>query len=207
VLKNLGIDFEEEIGEAAFYGPKIDIQVKNLLGREETVSTCQLDFVMADRFDLTYVDANGEKKRPFIIHRAPLSTHERMISFLIELYGGAFPTWMAPLQVKLIPVNDDVLDYTREIEATLRGNLFRAEIDTSDESFNKKIRNAVTNKTPNIWVIGSREKEERKITWRRYASKLQQNVELDHALHALTRMRAERMMDNFEDVNLPVGED
>lgn len=206
VLKNLGIDFEEEIGEAAFYGPKIDIQVKNLLGREETVSTCQLDFVMADRFDLTYVDANGEKKRPFIIHRAPLSTHERMISFLIELYGGAFPTWMAPLQVKLIPVNDDVLDYTREIEATLRGNLFRAEIDTSDESFNKKIRNAVTNKTPNIWVIGSREKEERKITWRRYASKLQQNVELDHALHALTRMRAERLMDNFEDVNLPIGE-
>jgi len=206
VLKNLGIDFEEEIGEAAFYGPKIDIQVKNLLGREETVSTCQLDFVMADRFDLTYVDANGEKKRPFIIHRAPLSTHERMISFLIELYGGAFPTWMAPLQVKLIPVNDDVLDYTREIEAALRGNLFRAEIDTSDESFNKKIRNAVTNKTPNIWVIGSREKEERKITWRRYASKLQQNVELDHALHALTRMRAERLMDNFEDVNLPIGE-
>lgn len=206
VLKNLGVEFEEAPGEAAFYGPKIDIQVKNLLGREETVSTCQLDFVMADRFDLTYVDANGEKKRPFIIHRAPLSTHERMISFLIELYGGAFPTWMAPVQVKLIPVNGDVVDYAREIEHLLRGQLFRAEVDDSDESFNKKIRNAVTHKTPNIWVLGNREKDERKITWRRYCSKLQQNVELDHALHALTRMRAERTMDNFEDVNLPIGE-
>ncbi len=206
VLKNIGVDFEEAPGEAAFYGPKIDIQVKNLLGREETVSTCQLDFVMADRFDLTYVDDHGERKRPFIIHRAPLSTHERMISFLIELYGGAFPTWLAPVQVKLIPVNDDVLDYAREIEATLRGTLFRAEIDTSDESFNKKIRNAVTTKTPNIWVLGNREKEERKITWRRYCSKLQQNVGLEQALAAMERMRAERMMDNFEDVALPVAE-
>jgi threonyl-tRNA synthetase len=206
VLKNIGVDFEEAPGEAAFYGPKIDIQVKNLLGREETVSTCQLDFVMADRFDLTYVDDHGERKRPFIIHRAPLSTHERMISFLIELYGGAFPTWLAPVQVKLIPVNDDVLDYAREIEATLRGTLFRAEIDTSDESFNKKIRNAVTTKTPNIWVLGNREKEERKITWRRYCSKLQQNVGLEQALGAMERMRAERMMDNFEDVALPVAE-
>ena len=206
VLKNIGVDFEEAPGEAAFYGPKIDIQVKNLLGREETVSTCQLDFVMADRFDLTYVDDHGERKRPFIIHRAPLSTHERMISFLIELYGGAFPTWLAPVQVKLIPVNDDVLDYAREIEATLRGTLFRAEVDTSDESFNKKIRNAVTTKTPNIWVLGNREKEERKITWRRYCSKLQQNVGLEQALGAMERMRAERMMDNFEDVALPVAE-
>lgn len=206
VLKNLNVEFEEAPGEAAFYGPKIDIQVKNLLGREETVSTCQLDFVMADRFDLTYVDAHGERKRPFIIHRAPLSTHERMISFLIELYGGAFPTWMAPVQVKLVPVNADVADYARELEALLRGHLFRAETDDSDESFNKKIRNAVTAKTPNIWVLGNREKDERKVTWRRYCSKDQVNVGLEQAVAALTRMRAERMMDNFEDVALPVGE-
>jgi threonyl-tRNA synthetase len=206
VLRNMGVDFDEEKGEAAFYGPKIDIQLKNLLGREETVSTCQLDFVMAERFDLSYVDADGERKRPFIIHRAPLSTHERMISFLIELYGGAFPTWMAPTQVKLIPINDELLPYARQIEEQLRHNLFRAEIDTTDESFNKKIRNAVTSKIPNIWVLGKREQEEGKITWRRYCSKLQQNVPLEHALNALERMRAERMMDNFEDVPLPLAE-
>jgi threonyl-tRNA synthetase len=205
VLNKLGVEYEEEKGEAAFYGPKIDIQVKNLLGREETVSTCQLDFIVADRFDLKYVDANGEQQTPFIIHRAPLSTHERMISFLIELYGGAFPTWMAPLQVKLIPVNDDVADYAQEIAAELRDNLFRAEIDDSNESFNKKIRNAITHKVPNIWIIGNKEKENRTITWRRYSSKDQLSVDIGDAQMALERLRGERMMDNFEDVALPLG--
>ena len=205
VLQSMNIEFEEEAGEAAFYGPKMDIQVKNLLGREETVSTCQLDFIMAERFDLTYTDDHGEKQRPYIIHRAPLSTHERMISFLIEFYGGPFPTWMAPTQVMLIPVKDDVLDYANEIESLLRNNLFRVEIDTADESFNKKIRNAVTRKIPNIWILGDREKENRNITWRRYCSIVQQTVPLDHAASALERMRAERMMDNFDDVDLPIG--
>ena len=205
VLDAQGIEYEEELGEAAFYGPKMDIQVKNLLGREETVSTCQLDFLMAERFDLQYVDADGNRLRPLIIHRAPLGTHERMISFLIELYGGAFPTWMAPVQVKLIPVNDDVADYAREIAAELRDNLFRAEIDDSNESFNKKIRNAVTHKVPNIWIIGNKEKENRTITWRRYSSKDQLSVDAGDAQMALERMRGERMMDNFEGVALPLG--
>ncbi len=206
VLNNLGVDYEEEKGEAAFYGPKIDIQVKNLMGREETVSTCQLDFVVAERFGLEYVDSDGERKVPFIIHRAPLSTHERMISFLIELYGGAFPTWMAPLQVQLIPVNDDVADYAEEIADELRDNLFRAEIDYSNESFNKKIRNAITHKIPNLWIIGGKEKENRTITWRRYCSKQQKTVDIGDAHMALERLRGERMMDNFEDVELPLGE-
>src|SRR5690606_6030247 len=132
--------------------------------------------------------------------------HERMISFLIEFYGGAFPTWMAPVQLQIIPVNDDILDYAREIEASLRNDLFRVQIDTSDESFNKKIRNAITHKIPNLWILGNKEKESREITWRRYCSKLQQTVSLDHAIRALERLRKERMMDNFEDVALPVGE-
>ncbi|MCC6144431.1 MAG: threonine--tRNA ligase [Candidatus Hydrogenedentes bacterium] len=204
VLHNMGIEFEEEAGEAAFYGPKVDIQVKNLLGREETVSTCQLDFVMPERFDLKYIDANGQEKRPYIIHRAPLSTHERMISFLIEFYGGAFPTWMAPVQVQLVPVNDTVLDYANKIAHDLRQNLFRAQVDVSDESFNKKIRNAVTHKIPNIWIIGNKEAENGSITWRRYASKDQKTVLLADAQAALETMRSERTMDNFEDVALPV---
>jgi len=205
VLHKLGIDFEEEAGEAAFYGPKVDIQVKNLLGREETVSTCQLDFVMPERFELEYTDADGQKKRPYILHRAPLSTHERMISFLIEFYGGAFPTWMAPVQLQIIPVNDQVHDYAREIEQRLHNDLFRVQVDTSDESFNKKIRTAITHKIPNLWILGEKEKEARNITWRRYCSKIQQTVPLEHAVHGLERMRKERMMDNFEDVALLIS--
>lgn len=205
VLTNLGVDFEEERGEAAFYGPKLDIQVKNILGREETVSTCQLDFVVAERFGLEYTDADGGKKVPFIIHRAPLGTHERMISFLIELYGGAFPTWMAPTQVQLIPINDDVLPYAREIQDRLHQDLFRADIDSSDESFNKKIRNAVTRKIPNIWILGGKEMENRNITWRRYAVKQQETLSLDNAVAALATLRATRAMDNFDDVPLPIA--
>jgi threonyl-tRNA synthetase len=204
VLHKMDIAFEEEIGEAAFYGPKVDIQVKNLLGREETVSTCQLDFLMAERFDLTYVDANGERKRPYIIHRAPLSTHERMISFLIEFYGGAFPTWLAPEQVRLIPVSDETLPYARELEEKLRDKLFRASIDDSSETFNKKIRNAVTSKIPNIWILGNKEREERAVTWRRYCLKEQSAVPFDRALDTLIRLRGTRMMDNFPDIPLPL---
>ena len=159
---------------------------------------------MAKRFGLEYIDADGERKTPFIIHRAPLGTHERMISFLIELYGGAFPTWMAPTQVKLIPIKDDVIPYAEEISDTLRNNLFRSEIDTSDESFNKKLRNAITSKTPNIWILGGKEMENRTVTWRRYCVKEQSAVSLDSALGALEVMRRERLMDNFEDVGLPL---
>lgn len=204
VLQRMDIDFDEETGEAAFYGPKVDIQVKNLLGREETVSTCQLDFIVAERFNLTYTDADGTRKRPFIIHRAPLSTHERMISFLIEFYGGAFPTWMAPTQVMIVPVNDKVHAYAQEWAARLQQDLFRVEVDTSDESFNKKIRNAVTHKVPNIWIIGQKEMENESITWRRYCVKDQKSVGIHEAHAALRRLRHDRMMDNFEDVALPI---
>lgn len=204
VLNEMNIDFEEEAGEAAFYGPKIDIQLKNVMGKEETVSTCQLDFVMADRFGLEYNNAEGGTTAPYIIHRAPLSTHERMVSFLIEIYGGAFPTWLSPNQVQLIPVNETVIDYTKGIEEKLRANLIRAEVDLSSDSFNKKVRNAVTSKNPNIWVIGSREAEEQTITWRRYASKDQVTLPLSTAIETLIKMRDSRLMDNFADVPLPV---
>jgi threonyl-tRNA synthetase len=205
VLQDEAIDFEEEIGEAAFYGPKVDLQVSNLLGREETVSTCQLDFMMAERFGLNYIDHNGDKQRPFILHRAPLSTHERMIAFLIELYGGAFPTWMAPTQVKLIPISDEQLDYAKKLAALLHDDFFRVSIDESHETFNKKIRNAVTHKIPNIWILGGKEVENSAVTWRRYAVKNQETVSFDLAHQALKTMRAQRMMDNFEDVALPLA--
>lgn len=204
VLNNLGIQYEEEKGEAAFYGPKVDVQVKNLMGREETVSTCQLDFVMAERFDLTFIDRDGQPKRPFIVHRAPLSTHERIISFLIEFYGGAFPTWLSPTQVMIVPVNQALLEYASTIREELHKQLFRIEIDDSSETFNKKIRSAVVRKIPNIWVLGEREKQDQTITWRRYAVKEQLTVPLTHAIEALKQMREKRIMDNFPDTLLPL---
>jgi threonyl-tRNA synthetase len=204
ILKNNNIDFEEAPGEAAFYGPKIDIQLSNLLGREETVSTCQLDFAIAERFDLTYIGRDGEDKRPYIIHRAPLSTHERIVSFLIESYGAAFPTWLAPVQVQLIPVADHVYEYAEEIKALMTSKLIRSEIDTSSDSFNKKIRKAVTSKTPNMWILGGNELEGRSVTWRRYSVKEQETMALDTAIDTVVRMNANRVMDNFADVALPV---
>jgi len=203
VLLSNGIEFEEEEGEAAFYGPKIDIQVKNLMGREETVSTCQLDFVVAERFGLTYVARDGSSKTPYIIHRAPLSTHERLISFLIEMYGGAFPTWMAPVQVRIIPVSEHFHAYAREVQGLLRGHMLRAEVDEGGETFNKKIRNAVTSKIPNIWIIGEEETNARAITWRRYCVKDQVKMAMDRAVDAVALMKRDRVMDNFPDVGIP----
>ncbi|MCJ8331773.1 MAG: threonine--tRNA ligase, partial [Lentisphaeria bacterium] len=205
ILDAEDVEYTEEIGEAAFYGPKIDIQVTNIIGREETVSTCQLDFIMADRFDLEYIDSDGEHKRPFIIHRAPLSTHERMISILIELYGGAFPTWMSPVQVKLIPVGEHVYEYCEEIKQILLKKLIRVEMDDGSDKFNKKIRKAVTSKVPNMWIIGGDEMDERKVTWRRYCKQEQVTVELDAAIAAVESMYKTRIMDNFEDVDLPLA--
>ena len=204
VLRRMEVEFDEEAGEAAFYGPKVDIQVKNLLGREETVSTCQLDFVVAERFDLTYINPDGERKRPFIIHRAPLSTHERMISFLIEFYGGAFPTWMAPVQVMLIPVSEQVNAYAISLAEQLKCSLFRTEVDLSNESFNKKIRNAVTHKAPNIWIIGAKEMENESVTWRRYCVKEQQTLPIQKALEMMETLRKQRIMDNFADADFPI---
>lgn len=202
ILNENKIDFIEERGEAAFYGPKVDIQIKNLLGREETVSTCQLDFVMAKRFDLWYSAKDGTMKQPYILHRAPLSTHERMISFLIEFWGGAFPTWMAPNQVMLIPVNEGVVDYAMEMKQKMTELGIRCDIDVSDDSFNKKIRKAVTKKTPNMWIIGENEKAEGTITWRRYCVQDQIKMSADAAIDKIVRLRTNRIMDNFADVQI-----
>lgn len=202
VLRENNIDFDEEAGEAAFYGPKVDIQLSNVMGREETVSTCQLDFVMPERFDLEYTDSNGESQRPFILHRAPLSTHERMVAFLIELYGGAFPTWMSPVQVLIIPVNETVHEYAKQIESRLFDNMLRVEVDLSGDTFNKKIRRGVTRKIPNIWIIGNNEMEEQAITWRRYCVKDQVKIDIDKACKNLIHWRDKRIMDNFDDITI-----
>ncbi len=168
IVNELGIAYEEREGEAAFYGPKIDFQVKNVIGREETASTTQLDFAVAERFGLEFTDSNGVKQRPYIIHRAPLGTHERFVAFLIELFGGAFPTWLSPVQATIIPVSEKFLDYCHKIAEALRNDFIRVEIDDSADSFNKKIRVNAKKKCPNLLIIGGKEAEESLITLRRY---------------------------------------
>ncbi len=200
VIEACDVDFFLGQGEAAFYGPKIDFQATSVIGREESISTTQLDFAQPIRFDLGYIGEDGNRHRPFIVHRAPLGAHERFIAFLIEHFGGAFPTWMAPVQAVIIPVKPSVEQYAKELAGLLRGNLIRAEVDFSDNSFNKKIREAVTHKTPNIVIIGEREAEQSTITLRRYCVKEQITLSRDVFVDRMNRLVRERIMDNFADV-------
>jgi threonyl-tRNA synthetase len=204
VLKELEVEYEEVQGEAAFYGPKIDYQTENVLGREETAATVQLDFTSPERFQLEYTAQDGSKQRPFIIHRAPLGTHERFISFLIERWGGAFPTWLSPVQVRIVPVAEEFLPYAEKLAAELRANMVRSEVDLSNDSFSKKVRNAITKKIPNIWIVGANEVKDQTITWRRYAAEKQLQVPAEKAKTTLLSMVQQRTMDNFADVELPL---
>jgi threonyl-tRNA synthetase len=167
-LDELGMEYVVGMDEAAFYGPKIDIQFKNLLGREETVSTIQIDYAAAEKFDLHYIDEHGAETPPVVIHRAPLSTHERIMAYLIEHYGGAFPTWMAPVQVRIIPIADDLVPRCAEMRDALRADRVRAEIDESPHAFNKKIRNGSIEKIPVLLVVGRKEAGDGTVTVRRY---------------------------------------
>ena len=152
-----GVNFVEVPGEAAFYGPKIDVEIFSAIGREFTLATNQLDFAVPKRFDLTYVDSDGKDKTPLCVHRAPLSTHERLIGFLIEHFAGAFPTWLAPVQVSVLPVSDKFMDYANEVAEALRTKNLRVSIDDSSESLGKKIRNAEAKKIPWMLVVGEKE--------------------------------------------------
>jgi threonyl-tRNA synthetase len=199
VIQELGVDYILGPGEAAFYGPKIDFQATTVTGREESISTTQLDFSSPLRFNLTYIGEDGKEHKPYIIHRAPLGTHERFLAFLIEHFGGAFPTWMSPTQVRIIPVKDTVFDYADKLEAELLTKLGRVEVDKSDNSFNKKIREAVTTKIPNIVIIGEKEKETGSITLRRYAVSEQKNMSYTDFINYFEDLYQNRVMDNFAD--------
>ncbi len=203
VITELGVDYILGPGEAAFYGPKIDFQAASVSGREESISTTQLDFSSPINFKLTFIGEDGKEHQPYIIHRAPLGTHERFLAFLIEHLGGAFPTWMAPLQVKIIPVKEQVWDYAAELDHILRDCMFRVEVDTSDNSFNKKIRAAVTHKIPNMLIIGDREKETRTVTLRRYCTQEQISLSVEDLVQRLRSLVSNRTMDNFADVAIP----
>jgi threonyl-tRNA synthetase len=171
-----GLDAREEIGEAAFYGPKLDFMVEDALGREWQLGTIQVDYNLPERFELTYVDENDERKRPVMIHRAPFGSLERFIGVLIEHCGGNFPTWLAPVQAQIIPVGDDFNDYAREVAQKLRESDVRVEVDTDDETVGYKIRQAETQKIPYMLVVGGREEEDGTVSVRSHADGQQDTV-------------------------------
>ena len=166
VLTELGIHFTEEIGEAAFYGPKLDVNVKPAVGGEYTLSTCQLDFCLPAKFHLQYADKNGEEQTPVVLHRAILGSLDRFMAYLIEETMGAFPCWLAPVQVKVLPVTDRAADYAQEIRSYLDGHGFRVEVDERNEKIGKKIRETTLEKVPFMLVVGDRDMENKTVSVR-----------------------------------------
>jgi threonyl-tRNA synthetase len=166
--EEMGLDTVEEEGEAAFYGPKLDFMVKDALGREWQLGTVQLDYNLPERFDLTYVDADDERRRPVMIHRAPFGSLERFIGVLIEHCGGDFPVWLAPTQVAVLPISDDFNDYARDVAAELRAAGLRVDVDDRGEKVGRKIRDAEVQKTPYMLIIGSKEVEAGTVAVRRH---------------------------------------
>ena len=172
VLNSLDVEYFEGIGEAAFYGPKLDVEVKPAVGPEVTLSTCQLDFLLPRRFDLNYVDSDGEKKTPVVIHRAIFGTFDRFTAFIIEETKGAFPTWLAPTQVKVMPVNPEYhLEYAEEVMKLLKENGIRVETDARNEKLGYRLREAQTAKVPYTLILGDQEKEEKTISYRLFGQK------------------------------------
>ena len=159
VLNELGIHYTEEIGEAAFYGPKLDVNVRPAVGAEYTLSTCQLDFCLPAKFHLTYIDSNGEEKTPVVLHRAILGSLDRFMAYLIEETMGAFPTWLAPVQAKFLPVTDRANEYCEKVAAQLEEQGFRTEVDYRNEKIGRKIRDAQTEKLPYMVIVGDRDME------------------------------------------------
>ena len=163
ILKELGIEFYEAEGEAAFYGPKIDIQIKTALNHDVTIPTCQLDFALPERFDLTYVGEDGQDHRPVVVHRAILGSSDRFISFLLEETKGNLPMWLAPHQIKILPIADRHIEYAKELQAALKKAKIRVDVDDRAEKVGYKIREAKLEKIPYIIVVGDREVEEQRV--------------------------------------------
>ena len=171
VLNKIGIEYTEQIGEAAFYGPKLDVQVSPAVGSEVTLSTCQLDFLLPRKFDLAYIDKNGEKQTPVVIHRAILGSLDRFMAYLLEETKGILPLWLSPIQINIIPVNNEFhLSYCKELYKTLFDKNIRVKLDDRDEKLGYKIRESVTKKIPYALIIGDKEKDNKNITYRKYGS-------------------------------------
>lgn len=185
-VDEMGLDYEEAPGEAAFYGPKLDVQVKTALGKVETLSTVQLDFLLPERFDLEYIGNDGEKHRPVVIHRGVISTMERFVAFLTEEYKGAYPLWLAPNQIEIIPVSNEVhYDYARSLYDELKSHGVRCHIDDRDEKMGYKIREAQMHKVPYQIVVGDKEIENKEVNVRQYGKKESKTMERDEFIWSI----------------------
>ncbi len=185
-MDEMGLDYVEAEGEAAFYGPKLDVQVKTAIGMEETLSTVQLDFLLPERFDLTYVGEDGKQHRPVVIHRGVVSTMERFVAFLIEEYKGAFPTWLAPVQVEVIPVSPDAhFDYADGVREKLVAAGFRVNIDSREEKIGYKIREAQMQKVPYMLVLGDKEVETGEVNVRKYGEQKSESMPFEEFIAKL----------------------
>ena len=182
ILDHLNIDYVEAEGEAAFYGPKLDIQGKNVYGKEDTIITIQLDFFLPESLDMTYIDKDGSKKRPVVIHRSAIGSYERTLAMLIEKYAGAFPLWLSPIQIKILPISENEVDYANKIKEELMKENLRVEVDYSDEKIGYKIRQAQLEKVPYMFVIGKNEVEKNTISIRARDGKKQDNISLQEVI-------------------------
>ena len=179
IMDDIGIEYEEKIGEAAFYGPKLDVQVKPAVGNEFTLSTCQIDFCLPMKFNLTYIDKDGSKKTPVVLHRAIFGSIDRTIAYYLEETKGILPTWLAPVQINIIPVNNDYhLDYCKELQKQFLDNGFRVEVDSRDEKLSYKMRESQTKKIPYTLIIGDKEKESNLVSYRLHGSKNTETISI-----------------------------
>lgn len=193
-MEKSDVPFVEVEDEAAFYGPKIDVQIWSVIGREFTLATNQLDFSVPKKFNLTYIDSDGQEKTPLCIHRAPLSTHERLIGFLIEHFGGAFPAWLAPSQVHVIPIAEAHLDYAKEVFQKLKEKGIRVQLAEPDDSLGKRIRNAEKLKIPYMLIMGDQEKEAGSVNVRDHKTGKQKVQKIDAFVKKLVKEIKERKL-------------
>ncbi|MBE6872044.1 MAG: threonine--tRNA ligase [Ruminococcaceae bacterium] len=189
ILDDIGLDYTEADGEAAFYGPKLDIQIKNVHGKEDTLITIQIDFQLAERFGMTYIDSDGEKKHPVVIHRTSLGCYERTLALLIEKYAGAFPLWLAPTQLVVMPISEAQDDYARSIADKLTALGFRTELDNRNEKIGFRIREAQVQKVPYMIVVGDKEREAGTVSLRTRKGGASETLSLDDAIALLCEER------------------
>ena len=184
VLNELGVEYFEAIGEAAFYGPKLDVEVKPAVGPEVTLSTCQLDFLLPRKFELSYIDSNGEKQIPVVLHRAIFGTFDRFTAFITEETKGAYPLWLAPTQINIIPVNLEYhLNYATKVYDVLKEKGFRVALDDRNEKLGYKMRESQTKKNPLTLVLGDQEKDNNTITYRKHGSNESTTISLDEFIN------------------------
>ena len=185
--------YEIGVGEAAFYGPKLDIQIKNVWGKEDTLITIQIDQMLAEKFGMEYVDRDGTKKNPYIIHRSSIGCYERTMALLIEKYAGAFPLWLSPTQIKVLPISDNEIEYANSIKDKLTLAGYRVEVDSSSEKIGYKIREAQLEKVPYMIVLGKNETEQNNISVRARDGRKMDSILLDEFISNLNEE-----MENFD---------